>query len=198
MNTIIKLAWGILGIVILTIIIFDFIGLIDLYLDGETVFGALTSGLFLIWVSLKKDKTVTENYFDNVKIEIPFWWKRLIGFLIDFIIVVFIYSLVVTTVSKLYNLRIDKLYNPVIIIIPFFLFYYCILEYIFLTTIGKLIFKLKVVSAITSQKPTFIQIIIRTFSRFVVHLDFFSFLFKRPIGLHDILSKTAVIDRKIF
>jgi uncharacterized RDD family membrane protein YckC len=196
MNTIIKLAWGILGIVILTIIICDLIGLIDLYLDGETVFGALTSGLFLIWVSLKKNKTVTENYFENVKIDVPFWWKRFIGFLVDFIIIVFIYFILFSTVYKLYNIRIDKLYNPLIIIFIFSLFYYCILEYIFLTTIGKLIFKLKVVSAVTNQKPTFIQIIIRTLSRFVFHLDFFSFLFKRPIGLHDILSKTAVVDRK--
>ena len=106
-------------------------------------------------------------------------------------------------ISKFFETRLDKLYNPLILISPFAVFYYTIQEYLFQTTLGKLPFKLKVISIKSNpllkkeagSNPTFFQILIRSLTRLVFVVDIFFFLFKRPIGLHDIISKTIVIHK---
>jgi len=73
----------------------------------------------------------------------------------------------------------------------------------FQTTIGKLPFRLKVVSTKSNafvekeagSNPTFFQVLIRSLTRLLFVIDIFFFFFKRPIVLHDITSKTIVIKK---
>jgi uncharacterized RDD family membrane protein YckC len=157
------------------------------------IIGGICLGMLFIYPSLKKDsKTTSEIFVEKEDLEIPIWWKRLIGYIIDYIIILIIYSLTINLISQAYEVR---LFNTIALAAPFYIFYifyYFIQEYIFNTSIGKLIFKLRVVSAVKGDKPTFTQIIIRTFTR-LIPIDIFFFFTKRPIGLHDIVSKTVVL-----
>ena len=198
MKTILNLLSGILGVVIIFIILCDVSGLINSKLEPETIYGGLTFSIFLIWVSLKKNKTTTtETFFEKENIEIPIWWKRFLGFSIDFFIIVIIYALIGGAISNIFKVRIDLLYGPILLFSPLFVLYYSIQEYFFKTSIGKSIFKLKVVSTDENRQPSFFQIIIRTLSKFFLgHINFWFFTVKKPIGLHDILSKTGVVYRE--
>ena len=160
--------------------------------------------MFLLFPLIKKDtKTDTEKFIENKNIETVIWWKRLIGFLIDFIIINFIYIMIINFIISFFDIRLDKLYNPLLLISPLVIFYYTIQEYLFQTTIGKIPFKLKVISAksdINSVSdlesiPTFFQVLIRSLVRLLFFIDIFFFLFKRPTGLHDLVSKTLVIKK---
>ena len=223
MKTILNLLSGILGVVIIFIILCDVSGLINSKLEPETIYGGLTFSIFLIWVSLKKNKTTTtETFFEKENIEIPIWWKRFIGFSIDFFIVVIICALVGAIITQSLILKIVEFSGPFILIFypinffynffnnllgefygsiflvfyPLFVFYYSLQEYFFKTSIGKSIFKLKVVSTIEDSQPSFFQILIRTLSKFFLgHINCWFFTVKKPIGLHDILSKTGVVYR---
>lgn len=195
MKAIGNLLIGILGIGMIFFVIYNLLGFSGKDYDNGTMFGGIIFGILLIWISFKKDKkTTAENFVKEENITIPLWWKRLIGFFIDFVIILVIYSLFVSISAEIYNTRIDKIYSPLLLISPFIVFYYSLQEYLFNTSIGKMIFKLKVVSAKTNEKPTFSQILIRSLSR-LIPIDIFFYLFKRPIGLHDIISKTVVIKK---
>jgi len=195
MKAIGNLLIGILGIGMIFFVIYNLLGFSGKDYDNGTMFGGIIFGILLIWISFKKEKTTTaENFVEEENITIPLWWKRLIGFFIDFVIILVIYSLFVSISAEIYNARIDKIYSPLLLISPFIVFYYSLQEYLFNTSIGKMIFKLKVVSAKTNEKPTFSQILIRSLSR-LIPIDIFFYLFKRPIGLHDIISKTVVIKK---
>lgn len=195
MKAIGNLLIGILGIGMIFFVIYNLLGFSGKDYDNGTMFGGIIFGILLIWISFKKEKNTTaENFVEEENITIPLWWKRLIGFFIDFVIILVIYSLFVSISAEIYNTRIDKIYSPLLLISPFIVFYYSLQEYLFNTSIGKMIFKLKVVSAKTNEKPTFSQILIRSLSR-LIPIDIFFYLFKRPIGLHDIISKTVVIKK---
>ena len=168
-----------------------------LIIDGSNEYAPIIAGIcfgmVFIYPSLKKDsKTTSEIFVEKEDLEIPIWWKRLIGFIIDNIIILIIYSLTLNLISQAYEVRLDILFHPIAIMSPFYIFYYFIQEYIFNTSIGKLIFKLRVVSAVKGDKPTLTQIIIRSFTR-LIPINIFFFFTKRPIGLHDIVSKTVVL-----
>lgn len=60
-------------------------------------------------------------------------------------------------------------------------------------TIGKMITKTKVVSRKTGKKPPLGTIVGRTFAR-IIPFDAFSFLTNNPIGWHDSLSGTMVVN----
>ena len=195
MKAIGNLLIGILGIGMIFFVIYNLLGFSGKDYDNGTMFGGIIFGILLIWISFKKEKNTTaENFVEEENITIPLWWKRLIGFFIDSVIILVIYSLFVSISAEIYNARIDKIYSPLLLISPFIVFYYSLQEYLFNTSIGKMIFKLKVVSAKTNEKPTFSQILIRSLSR-LIPIDIFFYLFKRPIGLHDIISKTVVIKK---
>ena len=49
-----------------------------------------------------------------------------------------------------------------------------------------------VISVNTGEKLTLSDVIIRTLSRFIP-FDVFFFFSKRPVGLHDMISKTVVV-----
>ena len=174
------------------------------------IFGGVVFSLLLMYPLLKKSKknkkniaTNVEEFIESEKIIGVIWWKRLIGFLIDFIIILFFYSITMAFIWEFFEIRLDKLYNSLIVLSPFVVFYYTIQEYLFQTTIGKVPFKLKVIS--TKSNPffkkeggsnlTFFQILIRSLTRLLFVIDIFFFFFKRPIGLHDITSKTIVIKK---
>lgn len=188
-----NLLYGILGIGFILFAIYNFLGFSDIKYGSGAIFTGMTLGLFLIWISFKKDKkTISEKFIEKENLEMPIWWKRLISFIIDFFIIVVIYSITINLITKTYNIRLDKLFSPLVIFAPFLIFYYFIQEYAFNTSIGKLIFRLRVVSAIEYEKPTLTQVLIRSFIR-VIPIDLFFFFTKRPIGLHDIVSKTVVL-----
>jgi|TARA_B110000238_G_C15851240_1_gene321153 uncharacterized RDD family membrane protein YckC len=173
----------------------------SIIIDGSEeyakIIGLLIFGLIFIYPSLKKDsKTASENFIEESNIKAPIWWKRLIGFLIDFIIISFVYTATILIIADQFNVRLDKLYNGLVLFSPFYIFYYSLQEYLYQTTIGKSIVKLKVVSVKSDEKPTFFQILTRSLSRLVFFIDVWFFFFKRPTGLHDIVSKTIVINKK--
>ena len=171
------------------------------------IFGGVVFSLLLIYPLFKKNKknttTNVEEFIESEKIIGVIWWKRLIGFLIDFIIILFFYSITMAFIWEFFEIRLDKLYNSLIVLSPFVVFYYTIQEYLFQTTTGKVPFKLKVVSTKSNafvekeagSNPTFFQILIRSLTRLLFVIDIFFFFFKRPIGLHDITSKTIVIKK---
>ena len=72
--------------------------------------------------------------------------------------------------------------------------YYMLFEIFWQKTPGKWITRTKVVMA-DGSKPDFLHILGRTFSRFIP-FEPFSFLGKNPVGWHDQLSKTRVINDK--
>jgi uncharacterized RDD family membrane protein YckC len=69
--------------------------------------------------------------------------------------------------------------------------YYILFEATFGKTLAKFITRTKVVSA-NGAKPTFLQIVGRTFSR-LIPFEPFSFLESHPVGWHDKLSRTRVV-----
>jgi uncharacterized RDD family membrane protein YckC len=172
--------------------------------------GATLFGLFLIYPIFKKDLTTdVEKFIDNQNIEVVIWWKRLIGFLIDYTIIILLNSviamLILPIITNLLNINNSDDIGFVfwVLFLLIFIFYYVIQEYFFKTTVGKLLFKLKIVSAKTniflgsekSTNPTLFQVFVRTIVRLLFFIDIFFFLFKRPIGLHDIISKTFVTKK---
>tara|TARA_B100001564_G_scaffold45738_1_gene32898 strand:- start:1280 stop:1861 length:582 start_codon:yes stop_codon:yes gene_type:complete len=172
---------------------------IILLFDGSTEYVMIVSGIcfgiLFIYPSFQKEqKTDSEKFIEKEDIDVPIWWKRFLGFLIDYTIIVIIYVLFVVTVEKLFDVNLDGLNNPIFLMFPLMIFYYVIQEFLFNTTIGKSVFKLMVISVNTGEKLTLSDVIIRTLSRFIP-LDLLFFFSKRPVGLHDIISKTVVVTK---
>lgn len=195
-------------------IIFIVVSLKELLIDNSDEYvkmiGATLFGLFLIYPIFKKDTTTdVEEFIKNQNIEVVIWWKRLIGFIIDYTVIILLNSviamLIIPLISNLLNINNSEDIGFVfwVLFLLIFIFYYMIQEYFVKTTIGKLAFKLKIVSAkanisLGSEKginPTLFQVFVRTIVRLLFFIDTFFFLFKRPIGLHDIISKTIVIKK---
>lgn len=84
--------------------------------------------------------------------------------------------------------------NRIIAFILYFLYYF-ILELTMSTTIGKLITKTKVVDRISLSRPSALKILIRTFCRFIPLEGFSIFFNEKKYVLHDIISRTAVINK---
>lgn len=67
-------------------------------------------------------------------------------------------------------------------------------EQLFGQSIGKMMARTKVI-AVNGKRPRFSQILIRNLAR-IIPFEAFSFLRRNPIGLHDFLSKTLVVNKK--
>jgi uncharacterized RDD family membrane protein YckC len=80
---------------------------------------------------------------------------------------------------------------PILLSLLVMMSYYIMLEAICGKTLAKFITRTKVVSA-DGTKPTFAQIVGRTFSR-LIPFEAFSFLESCPVGWHDKLSHTRVV-----
>lgn len=110
---------------------------------------------------------------------------RLLNFIIDSIVV-----LAIIMIASYFLVDYVSINEMKICGIIFYYFYYFFSELVFDQTVGKIITRHKVVSCITKQKPSFVQIFLRTISR-LIPVDSLSYLFRKN-GLHDILSKTEL------
>ncbi len=146
-----------------------------------------------------KNKILVDDYRDFVALR----RERLINFLIDFFIIKII-SLVLALRFDYDNYFVDGILSKNLS--SFYptamLLYYVPFEFLFGKTLGKMVTKTKVVD-LYGNKPTFKQIIIRYLVR-LVPFEGLSFLGGsrnlasddkyRPVGWHDRLSSTYVID----
>jgi len=89
------------------------------------------------------------------------------------------------------NPLLDRLFTAVILVI-----FYTVLEGFSQKTVGKLITQTKVVLE-DGEKPPFDVILKRSLSR-IIPFEAFSFLGSTARGWHDSISKTYVVDVKIF
>lgn len=127
--------------------------------------------------------------------------KRMLNWIIDGIIIGFIWfglfipALYLLSLLGLHNwLEKGEIYSIdftlVFVLIP----YYIISEGIFKTTIGKLITRSKLIKA-DGNEIKFYDALLRTLCR-LIPLEQLSFLSRNPIGWHDELTNTRVIDKK--
>ena len=170
-----------------------------LLFDGSTNYISIISGILFgmlfIYPSFQKEtKSDSEKFIEQEDIEVPIWWKRFLGFLIDNLVILILYTLIVLIIFNLYGISIDISSHPVLLYPLFIIFYYSIQEFIFNTTIGKSVFKLMVISTSTEEKLSLLTVLLRTFSRFIP-FDVLFFFSKRPVGLHDMISKTVVVTK---
>ena len=117
---------------------------------------------------------------------------RSINFIIDIVAVFIIYRSTAYIIQKLLNItsiREILFLNRTTVFVVFIL-YFILAENMFQKTLGKVITKTKVVN-FNGEKPNFVDIIIRTFSR-LIPFDGISYLYSIS-GFHDKLSKTIVI-----
>ncbi len=135
--------------------------------------------------------------------------KRFANYIIDrilfylfFIVIAFITVIIAellgneSIIQVLYDLENMNPLLDTLITWVIFVIFYCILESLSQRTIGKLITQTKVVLE-NGEKPSFEIIIIRSLCR-IIPFEPFSFLGDLPKGWHDTLSKTFVVDIKIF
>jgi uncharacterized RDD family membrane protein YckC len=127
--------------------------------------------------------------------------KRLLNEIIDLTFISFLFSinLAIYNYCSLWTNTLNfniifKNYEIFILILTYF-FYYLLYEFLFNKTVGKFLTKTLVVS-ITGTKPKFWEILIRTFGRLII-IDFFTFFKNYPIGFHDKISETLVIEPSV-
>jgi ABC-type lipoprotein export system ATPase subunit len=149
----------------------------------------------------RADKGVVE--FSGVRIDSKpdadikavIWWKRLLNLVID--------GVIIGTIANLFfyfysghipagdEYSTSLFLNISVIII--YLLYYWLMEGFTGRTLAKFITGSKVMMESDFSKPRFLTCLFRSLSR-LIPLEPFSFLSKRPIGLHDIISSTIVAD----
>ncbi len=117
---------------------------------------------------------------------------------IDVLVVYFTTSIVVEYLkdkgyTALFEFKEADRWNYYILISSFLFIYYFLMESIFGRTLGKLITGTKVIS-LKGKPLTFGSILLRTFCRFIP-FGALAFLSSWR-GLHDRLSKTAVVETK--
>jgi uncharacterized RDD family membrane protein YckC len=115
--------------------------------------------------------------------------KRFVNMLIDSVA-----SRVLTFAFALFGAREFGSTLAGLLSILFILCYYLFLELAFQATLGKLVTGTRVV-ALGGGRPTFMQILGRTLSRFVPFEPFSFFSGKHPVGWHDRWSNTRVVDK---
>ncbi|OGI83891.1 hypothetical protein A2903_00945 [Candidatus Nomurabacteria bacterium RIFCSPLOWO2_01_FULL_33_17] len=128
------------------------------------------------------------------------YFLDIIGFYLFFFLICFIvgfFSGFISSILKIEDLvNFDSLDSLIFSLFSFIalIFYYLFFEYIWQRTPGKWITGTKVVR-FNGDKPKFMQIVGRTFARFIP-FEFLSFLSNNPVGWHDHLSKTFVVPAK--
>lgn len=121
---------------------------------------------------------------------------RFVNFLIDFIVIFILYSIIVPVIETFLPLvnQTERAIYRIGFLVFFVALYYIPLEYGLQKTLGKIITKTKVVT-LEGNKPELIDIISRTFCR-LIPFDRFSFFYSRN-GLHDAISRTKVIKDNV-
>lgn len=124
------------------------------------------------------------------------WYKRLINYIVDIVCILLVFYIILRILPyTLKYLPFDFEIDLNIILLVVYLIYFIFLESINGRTVGKYFTNTKVVGA-NGNKPSFGNIIIRTLVRLTT-IDALSFLSERPIGWHDSISKTEVIETKM-
>jgi len=127
------------------------------------------------------------------------WPKRLLNFLADSIFIG-LFSYLVFQVLEIksetsFFERITSVPNIIVNLITTFI-YYTLFEGFTGRTIGKFITQTKIAVKEEATKPSFQNCLLRSVGRFIP-FEFFSFFSLRPIGWHDAISNTIVIENKI-
>jgi uncharacterized RDD family membrane protein YckC len=128
--------------------------------------------------------------------------KRFCNYIIDYFIT-FSIALVAFKINLMYednnNLVTVEAWAKVLNSLPFQMYnyasiiiYYGLVESLSAHTLGKYVTGTKVITR-DGSKPDSTAILIRTLCR-LIPFEFISFFMPRPIGWHDILSKTLVVD----
>ncbi|NOZ47920.1 MAG: RDD family protein, partial [Chlorobi bacterium] len=127
--------------------------------------------------------------------------KRLLNWIIDSLIISIIWFLLFISASKIVIalglldlIEEGKTYDLNYTILPVLFLYYLILEGSFKTTIGKLITRTKLVQ-VNGENIHFFNVLIRTICR-LIPFDPLSYLKDNPVGWHDSLSKTRLLNKK--
>lgn len=120
-------------------------------------------------------------------------WLRFANMIIDYLAyigLIFVFGIIMYLI---FGEQVDAIFDNIpefLFGLPFYLGYYLVMESTTNRTIGKLITGTKVVNE-EGYKPTFKQILGRTFSR-LIPFEAFTFL-GDPVGWHDSLPKTYVV-----
>lgn len=131
------------------------------------------------------------------------WYKRLTNLTID-LLTIEILTLVILSILRNIGLGVEQnveVRNHVVLYyfsfftyISIFLLYYFFMEFFTGKTLGKILTRSVVeVNNYGSGKRKISSFVIRTITRLLV-FEVFYFFKKRPIGLHDKISKTLVVD----
>ena len=134
---------------------------------------------------MKSKFLVQEIFFKNSNdYKITRYWKRAINFVIDYLPVTIVFNELKNSCGTCEE-------NYLIFAVWFI--YIITFESIFGRTPGKLVTRTRVICSKTKKSPSFSQLVSRTFSRFIP-FDLFSYLSNYPIGWHDSISGTRVVD----
>ncbi|MEN9604685.1 MAG: hypothetical protein RJB39_370 [Candidatus Parcubacteria bacterium] len=122
------------------------------------------------------------------------WGKRLSNHLIDIVLILAIEGGMIFGATFIGDRKIAL--GVMILGVASYVLYYLILESMFQTTVGKLITGTKVVNK-EGNNPSFLQILGRSFARYIPFEPFSFLMRKYPTGWHDLLSGTYVVDKKM-
>lgn len=128
------------------------------------------------------------EYSDDTR-NIPNLGIRLLAYVID----IFFVILLNATLLLIIEIRIDSDFISLFNFISFY-FYFFICELLWRKSLGKWLFNLKVVVGQTNTS-VFIRLLVRTLVR-LIPFEALTIFFNKGKCLHDILSKTQVIQRK--
>ncbi len=141
------------------------------------------------------------EYQPRIKWEPAPWWKRLINSLLDMVIVLLLaqgIAMVSGLPARFYqsadpvnSLRFSweaYVYHALVIIL-----YYSLQEWLLGRTPAKYVSNTKVIVAQEGTRPPFLACLIRALSR-LIPFEAFSFLAARPVGWHDALAGTMVVN----
>lgn len=123
-------------------------------------------------------------------------WRRLVNFVVDQLCFGFVASLLMAIVAVVVGRDVDSLvdadWKVYTFLIAASLLYYVSCESIAGRTLGKLLTGTRTV-AVSGERPSFEQILLRTLVRLVVPFEFLSFLRHDAVGFHDRWSGTRVV-----
>jgi len=130
------------------------------------------------------------------------WWKRLLTFVIDRLVlygIFFLWGFIAAStgfgLELLFEIADNRLLDFLVTALVYIV--YCgLLENATGKTIGKMLVGTRVVTE-KGTKPNLGTIVKRSLSR-LIPLDVFSFISNNPIGWHDSISDTVVVDEANF
>ena len=121
-------------------------------------------------------------------------WIRLIHFFLDFLIYTII-SIIIYVLVKLINPLLINL-NWSLLFTIIYILYYFLFESLLLKTPAKFLTDSTVYDLKKNCKPRLSQILIRSLIRVIPFDGIFILFLKNNLCLHDILSRTAVIQNR--